>query len=215
MSPHPMARSTRGRFIVFEGPEGSGKSTHARLLYEALRAQGLSCTLTREPGGTKVAEMVRRIILSPAMRMSGLTELLLYEAARAQHVAEIIRPALDRGEVVICDRFTDASLVYQGCGRGIDRRTIRQLNAIATGGLCPDFTIILDADSAVGLARVIRRRRNADRMERESLEFHRAVRQGYRTLARRANTVMINTERTSVQRTHEWILRMVRQRTGL
>ena len=192
MSPQRTSRNPRGCFIVLEGPEGCGKTTHARLLCAALRARGVACTLTREPGGTQVAEMVRRIILSPKVRVCPLAELLLYEAARAQHVVEVIRPSLDRGDVVVSDRFTDASLVYQGYGRGIPQRTIRRLNDIATGGLKPDLTIFLDVDPAIGLGRVARRRRGADRMEREPLDFHRMIREGYRKLSRRENIAIIN-----------------------
>jgi dTMP kinase len=174
----------RGLFITFEGGDGSGKSTHAALLAGHLKARGIPTLHTREPGGTPLAEGVRRILLNPRHRPAPLTELFLYEAARAQHVAETIRPALKKGIWVVCERYTDATLAYQGWGRGLDLRVLRLLNRTATGGLVPDLTFLLAAPvgRAVALARG---RRGGDRLEREPLGFHRRVDKGYRTLARR------------------------------
>ena len=185
----------RGLFITFEGGEGSGKSTQARLLADDLRRRGIPVVHTREPGGTSIAESVRRVLLQPESRIAPLTELLLYEAARAQHLAEIVLPALRSGRVVICERYTDATVAYQGYGRGLDIRQIRILNDIATEKCRPDLTFLLDVPVSRGLtaARRLTKRlargagsaRGGDRMERESARFHERVRRGYLALARR------------------------------
>jgi dTMP kinase len=171
----------RGFFITLEGIEGSGKTTQALFLKELLRAKGMEVVVTREPGGPPIAEKIRDILLDPANKqMVPLTELFLYEASRAQHVAEIILPALDAGKAVICDRFFDASTAYQGSARGLDLAAVRQLNLLATGGLKPDLTLVLDLPVEVGLRRLGRR---PDRIESEALEFHERVRQGYLAVA--------------------------------
>jgi dTMP kinase len=185
----------KGLFITVEGTEGSGKSTQTRRLYEYLVRQRYPVTYTREPGGTSIAEAVRRVLLNPASRIEPMTELFLYEAARAQHIAEVIGPTLKRGGIVLCERFTDATEAYQGRGRGLPLATIRELNRAATGGLKPDLTLWLDAPVGQGVqrARALGKRlsaagglaRGGDRLERESLAFHRRVRAGYRALARR------------------------------
>lgn len=185
----------KGLFITIEGPEGSGKSTQARLLCDHLRRRGLPVLHSREPGGTGVAEAVRRVLLRPEGRVAPATELFLYEAARAQHVAEVVAPALARGRAVVCERYTDATEAYQGYGRGLPLADIRLLNRVATGGLVPDLTLLLDAPSAEGLRRArglekrlasrARRTVGGDRLEREPLAFHRRVRRGYLALARR------------------------------
>ncbi len=177
-------------FVTFEGPEGSGKSTHARLLDEHLRERGYPVTLTREPGGTPLGEKIRDLLLDPAHdAMDSRTELLLYLASRAQHVQEQILPALEEGELVISDRFADASLVYQGMARGMGVKRVREFNRWATQNTHPDLTFILDVPPKEGLTEAREGSRDrwpsnrGDRIERESLDFHRAVRQGYRTLA--------------------------------
>ncbi len=185
----------KGFFITLEGPEGSGKSTQTRLLCGWLRRQGLAVVHTREPGGTRIAEVVRRVLLHPKSRIHPVTELFLYEAARAQHMAEVVRPALSRGRVVVCERFTDATEAYQGWGRGLPLAVIRALNRVATGGLKPHLTLLLDAPARQGLgrARALKKRlaahahrsRGGDRLEREPLSFHQRVRRGYHALARR------------------------------
>lgn len=185
----------RGLFITLEGGEGSGKSTQARLLADAIRRQKIPVVHTREPGGTSIAESVRRVLLHPNGQVAPLTELLLYEAARAQHLAEIVSPALQAGRVVICERYTDATEAYQGYGRGLNLREIRVLNNIATNHLRPDLTFLLDVPVKKGLsvARKLAKRlsdrgtpsRGGDRIERESTLFHERVRRGYLALARR------------------------------
>ncbi|MEK8023816.1 MAG: dTMP kinase [Candidatus Hydrogenedentota bacterium] len=189
------SRRRRGIFISFEGPDGAGKTTHARLLAELLGKRGHKVVLTREPGGTPFGEQVREILLDPATgRISHLTELLLYESIRAHHVESLIVPALKSGKIVICDRFTDASLAYQGYGRGLPAETVRRLNEIASSGLKPDITILLDIDSRDGLdacvrdnARSSRRKKSStgrlDRIESAGAAFHRRVRRGYLRMA--------------------------------
>ncbi len=171
----------RGVFITFEGPEGSGKSTHSRLLAAWLRSTGRRVLHTREPGGTVIGGKLRRILLdSKPGSMDAAVELLLYEASRAVLVNEVIRPALKQGKVVILDRFQDSTWVYQGFAGGMDRKLVEQLGKIATGGLQPDRTILLDLPARQGLARV----RRPNRMEAKSVSFHEEVRRGYLHLAK-------------------------------
>lgn len=174
----------RGRFITFEGGEGVGKSTNLAFARDFLRERGLTVVLTREPGGTALAEQIRQLLLQPAEeRVSDLAELLLVFAARAQHLEEVIRPALARGDWVLCDRFTDATFAYQGYGRGLGRERIEQLQALVHPDLQPDLTILLDIDIAEGLARA-RERGDLDRIELEQASFFEAVRRGYLELAK-------------------------------
>ena len=177
--------SRRGLFITFEGVEGAGKSTQTRRLAESLEKEGVSVLVTREPGGTQISERIREVLLEREHhKMVSTTELLLYAAARSQHVAECIAPALAEGRTVISDRFGDATTAYQGHGRGLDLELIHRLNRVATGGLVPDLTIVLDVPVKVGLGRARRRRRSMDRLEIENLEFHQRVREGYLTIAK-------------------------------
>jgi dTMP kinase len=180
----------RGCFITFEGIDGSGKTTQMRLLSKWLRDQGRETVETVEPGGTEIGRQVRRILLDPASAgIHPRTELLLYFASRAQNVEQVIRPALDAGRIVLCDRFTDSTLVYQGCGRGLDTNVILELDRIACQGLTPDITLLIDIDIATSLARAKRRNERSGRAEaridEESDAFHERVRQGYRALAAR------------------------------
>ncbi len=180
----------KGVFITFEGIEGSGKSTQIALLAEYVAGQGKAVTLTREPGGTKIGDQIRKILLDPANRaLTPRAELLLYAAARAQHLEELVLPDLEAGKIVLCDRFSDATLAYQGYGRGLDVDMIHALDRAATAGLRPHLTILLDIDAAAGLARA--RGRNSSRglesearFENEEIAFHERVRQGYLVLAR-------------------------------
>lgn len=170
-------------FISFEGVDGSGKSTQLRLLLQYLDELGVPYVFTREPGGTPIAEQIRRILLDPANKgMSVITEALLFAASRAEHVARTIRPALEEGKVVICDRFVDSSLVYQALAGGLPPEFVLQINEMATGALRPHRTIVLDVDPEVALTR--RQGDGADRIERKALEYHRQVREGYLELAR-------------------------------
>lgn len=174
-------KAKKGLFVVLEGPDKSGKSTQARLLADALRGRGREVLHTREPGGTSVAEGVRKVLLDPHLTIDPLAELFLYEASRAQHTAEKIRPALDAGQVVISERFTMSTDAYQGVARGLGLKTTAALNRVATGGLTPDLTILLDIPPAEFEARD--RQRELDRLERENAEFRAKVRKGYLKVA--------------------------------
>lgn len=165
-------------FITLEGGEGVGKTTQQALLAERLQREGYACVSTREPGGTALGRALREILLH-GDPLTPLAELFLYAADRAEHVQKCILPALAAGQVVVCDRFTDSTLAYQGYGRGLDLEKIRQLNHLATGGLQPHLTLWLDLPPEVGLARS----GLADRLEQERLEFHRRVHQGFQALA--------------------------------
>jgi dTMP kinase len=178
---------SRGRFITLEGIEGAGKSTVAQLASEWLAARGITARVTREPGGTPLAERVRKIVLEKGPEsVSPRAETLLMFAARSIHVENLIRPALERGEWVICDRFTDATRAYQGYGRGMDLAWIEQLAAAVHGDLQPDCTLLLDLPVEVGLSRARGRSgMAADRFEAERSEFFERVRQGYLALAAR------------------------------
>ena len=173
-----------GFFITLEGPEGAGKTTNRDYLAQRLRDRALDVVLTREPGGTPLAERVRELLLAPADEpMASDTELLLVFAARAQHLAQVIRPALARGAVVLCDRFTDATYAYQGGGRGLSFLRIEELERFVQGDLRPDLTLIFDLPVEVGLSRAAARGR-LDRFEQEGLAFFEAVRSAYLDRAR-------------------------------
>jgi len=180
---------SRGFFITLEGIDGSGKTTQFRRLVQYLRRRGYKVRATREPGGTPLGEKVRAMLLASQDHLSPLTELALFYAARAQHIEDVIRPALERGEVVVSDRFNDCSFVYQGYARGLGPGVVRLLDRAICGALQPDLTLVLDLDERVALERAFRResRRGAkqSRFEAEGLEFQERVRQGYRALARR------------------------------
>lgn len=169
-----------GYFVVFEGGEGAGKSTQEALLADALRERGLTVTQTREPGGTPAGEAIRHVVLSP--EFTGLdvrAEALLFAAARGEHADKVIRPALERGDVVICDRYLDSSVAYQGFARGLGPKRIRDLSLWATQELVPDLTIVLDIDPVEGLARFEER----DRLEAEPMEYHQQVRAAFLAMA--------------------------------
>jgi dTMP kinase len=184
-------RQGRGLFITFEGTEGSGKSTQMRLLVQRLRAEGYAVVENQEPGGTAIGREIRRVLLNPRNdEMAPITELLLMFASRAQAASEIIWPALERGLIVVSDRFTDSTLAYQGEARGIGFETVLEAHHLALGSLFPDLTICIDLDLEAGLARA--RHRNLsqagdsaeDRLDLQSLSFHRLVRSGYAKIAR-------------------------------
>lgn len=168
-----------GFFIAFEGPEGAGKSTQLRHLVTRLEAEGLNPLVTKEPGGTPVGERIRSIVLlEPDLDISPLTEFLLYSASRAQHVENVIRPALEAERIVVCDRFSGASVAYQGYGRGLPLAFVGSLTEQVTGGLEPDLTLLFDIDPEVGLTRVASRGEK-DRLEQADLSFHGRVREGF------------------------------------
>lgn len=214
-------------FITFEGVEGCGKTTQIRLLAEALRKSGRRVVQTREPGGCAIADKIRAILLDAQnSAMKPLAELLLYAAARAQHVAEIIAPALGRGEIVLCDRFTDATIAYQGHGRGLDMGTILELNETATAGCRPDLTILIDCPVEIGLKRAMARiearsaakgeSQREERFELESKQFHQRVRDGYLALAREnpGRFIVIDGNR-GIEETAALVAEAVATRAGL
>jgi len=181
---------TSGRFITFEGMDGCGKTTQLRILANTLRECGRPVVETVEPGGTEIGQQIRRILLDPAnSAIHPRTELLLYFGSRAQNVEQVIRPALAAGRTVLCDRFTDSTLVYQGCGRGLDSSVVLDLDRIACQGLKPDVTVLIDIDLETSLARARRRNQRTDssesRIDEESHAFHERVRRGYLALAER------------------------------
>lgn len=168
-------------FVVFEGSEGSGKSTQAKLLAAGLREVGKRVVLTREPGGTQLGEQLRRVLLDlQAEPVTAVAEALLYSAARAEHVERVIRPALEAGESVVCDRFVDSTLAYQGGGRGLDPGQLRAVQRLATGGVAPDLRILLDLPVEIGLARRRSVEGSINRLDSESVAFHQRVRDSYR-----------------------------------
>jgi dTMP kinase len=179
----------RGFFITFEGLEGSGKSTQARILYDKLSSIGYPCVLTSEPGGTQLGEAIRAILIDNKYRdMTPLAELYLFAASRVQHVDRVIRPSLEEGKIVICDRFTDASIAYQSFGRGLSETLIRETSSVASWNVRPNLTLFLDIDPGKGLYRVSQRLQEleltADRIEKEGLSFFERVREGYHYIAR-------------------------------
>ena len=181
MTPRGGRRPSRGLLITFEGGEGSGKTTQARLLGERLEAAGFPVTLTREPGGTEVGRLAWEGIARGGL--DPYTELFLFLAARSDHTARVIAPALEAGRIVVCDRFADSTVAYQGYGRGLDPRLLQRLNRLATKGLRPDLIFLLDLPVEEGLARQGRAGNDRDAIGRETVAFHERVRRGYLTLA--------------------------------
>lgn len=179
-------KNKKGLFITVEGCEGCGKSTQSKLLKQYLQDKGFTVVLTREPGGNIVAEKIRDILLNPSFKITSLCELFLYEASRIQHLSDVIKPNLQKGNIVICDRFTDSTIAYQGFGRKIDIKTIEKLNNVATEGIKPDLTLYLDIAPKTGIerAKIKNDFTDGDRIERETLKFHNNVRKGFLTLAK-------------------------------
>lgn len=202
-------------FITFEGIDGSGKTTQLRLLHEYLRHRGIDTVVAREPGGTEVGEAIRQILLhSGTQDLKPLSELLLYYASRHQNLCQNILPALERGQWVLCDRYADASLAYQGYGRGLDLNFIEQLNQAVIGQRLPNLTLLIDLDPATALARA--RQRNQERavdegrFEKEALSFFERVREGYLTIARKSpGRFRIVSGELSVENAHQEIVRLV------
>ncbi len=178
-------------FITFEGIDGCGKSTQIALLTEWLQSQDIKCRLTREPGGCETAEQIRELVLSPKTNVGDIGELLLYLSARAEHVRQVINPSREKGEWVVCDRFTDSTFAYQGFGRGLDQKKMKLVNDVATDGLTPDVTFLLDIDVKIGKARVVANTAELDRLEQNSLDFFERVRQGFLTRAKEEPTRFI------------------------
>ena len=198
-------------FIVLDGADGCGKTTQAKLLAEALQRRGVEAILTHEPGGTPAGERIRDVLLSPATGdLNPLTEALLFCADRAQHVLEVVRPALEAGQIVISDRYSSSTTVYQGHAGGVGAETVETLNRIATHGLQPDLLIVLDLDPMVGLRR--KRGDLADRIERKSLDFHRRVREGFIAYAESLGprAVVLDADRDQVAIAHN-VLELVLQ----
>lgn len=208
-----------GKFITFEGIEGSGKTTQLRILADFLQLRGHEVMVTREPGGTPIGEKIRQVLLNAEFKeMRPLTELLLYAAARCQHVEEIIRPALERGKIVLCDRYADATIAYQGEARQIDKKFLKEIHQLATNNLKPDLTLLLDCPVEVGLKRIQEReseipgQTNLDRFEKEKQDFHERVRRGYLKIAKeepqRVKPIDVLAD---VQTIHEKIIEEVRR----
>jgi len=209
-------------FITFEGVEGSGKTTQIHRLKKYLTQKGIPCRITREPGGTPIGEKIRKVLLNPKFQeMVPLAELFLYEASRAQHVHEVILPLLKKGGVVISDRFMDASIAYQGYGRKVDLKWVERLNRLASYGIKPDITFLLDCPSDMGLKRALqrnqrRKNKKEDRFEKEQIEFHRRVRKGYLALAKKEpQRVKIIDTRQGEEKVFEKIRTIVDQWIGL
>jgi dTMP kinase len=197
-----------GLLVTFEGIEGSGKSTQIGLTRAYVEEQGYPCLVTKEPGGSPLGEEIRGFLLDRGdLRIDPLAELFLIEAGRTQHVVEVIRPALDNGQIILCDRYTDATIAYQGYARGLDIAVINQMNHWATGGLTPHCTIVLDCPVEVGMARA----KGEDRFEREDKKFHQQVREGYLRIARqdprRVKVVSGQGEQSAIQGEIQRIIR--------
>lgn len=206
----------KGRFITLEGGEGAGKSTQLRLLAEALAARGIDVLTTREPGGSPGAEDIRPLLVSGETgRWSPVTEALLHTAARRDHLERTVWPALDAGRWVLCDRFFDSTMAYQGYGLGLGRELIAGLQRIALGGFAPDLTLILDLPVEQGLSRAAARRGGEDRYERMALEFHERLRQGFLDIARQEpeRCTVVDAARPAEQ-VHAEILKAVTARLG-
>lgn len=190
----------KGLFVVFEGGEGTGKTTAIDSIYEWIREQGVECVKTREPGGIKIAEEIRQVILNKDnTAMDGRTEALLYAAARRQHLIEKVIPALERGAVVLCDRFVDSSLAYQGYARNLGIEEVMSINKFAIDEYMPDISILFDLDPKVGLERIsINKNREVNRLDLEKIDFHEKVREGYNTVynANKDRIVKINAEKS-------------------
>jgi len=203
-------------FITFEGVEGSGKTTQIQRLKRYLTRKGIPCKVTREPGGCPIGEKIRKILLNPDhQEMSPLTELLLYEASRAQHVIEVVKPFLKKGMIVLCDRFSDASIAYQGYGRKVDLKWVERLNRLSSQGIKPDVTFLLDCPSDIGLKRALQRNKTLkkekeERFEREKIQFHHRVRRGYFSIAKKEpHRVKVIDTREGEEKVFEKIRRIV------
>ena len=204
----------RGKFITLEGPDGSGKTTISKIIFEKLQSEGHKVLLTREPGGIEIAEQIRNIILDKKnTMMDARTEALLYAAARRQHLVEKVSPALEAGYIVICDRFVDSSLVYQGIGRGIGIDEVYQINLFAIGDTIPDLTIFFDISYEQGLARINKNNRDMDRLDLESNDFHKKVYDGYLTICNKYSDRIIKIDASkSIDEVASQALKIIRDK---
>ena len=214
-----------GKLIVFEGVEGGGKTTQIKLLQEWLlaksnshkplsKSQDIEVIITREPGGTKLGKAIRELLLNTDIsteKIQSKTELLLYAADRAQHIETLIKPCLARRAIVLCDRFTDSTIAYQGYGRGLDFELIQQLNQIATSGLKSDLTFWLDIDVEIGLTRA-KKRGKIDRMEQANIDFHRRVKQGYQELAKNNPLIVRIDANLTIEKIQQQIQEIIMQK---
>ncbi len=207
-----MNAEVNGLFITIEGADGSGKSTQIDLLNTYLASNNYDVLLTREPGGTVISEVIREIILDKAyMEMCDMTETLLYAAARAQHVQQLIKPALEQNKIVICDRYVDSSLVYQGIGRGLGVEAVSVINRYATGGLEPDLTILLNLQADEGLKRK-KEQRDLDRLELQRSNFYKKVGEGFLALSRKeSKRIKVVNATKSIEEVHQEILSYVQK----
>ncbi len=205
----------KGIFITFEGIDGCGKSTQSKLVYGRLKKNGYRAIFTREPGGTKLSECIRRILLNPRNEISPLAELFLYESGRAEHVKKTILPAIRSRSIVICDRFFDATTAYQGYGRGLDIKMIEKLNYFASQGIVPDLTILLDIPASEGLKRAKKLNKH-DRMEKERSSFYDKVRRGYLALAKKfPKRIRIVKTSGTIEETNSKILSIIKEKYGI
>ncbi len=200
------------KFIVFEGPDGSGKTTQARLIYQYIRDNlNENIVLTKEPGGTKISEIIRNVLLDPEnAEMDDLTEVLLYASSRAQHVAEFIKPNLKNGNNVLCDRFIDSTIAYQGYGRGIDIELIKQINHIAAQGLKPDISFYIMTTPEVAISR-IKKNRKLDRLEQAEISFHARLYQGYQRLLEEDEKKHYINGNQAIANVHEDVKKLVKK----
>jgi dTMP kinase len=203
----------KGLFITIEGMDGSGKTTQINLLKDFFEKQGKHVHVTREPGGTRISEAIREIILNiDYQEMDYMTEALLYAASRAQHVAQYILPAIEKGDIVICDRFVDSSIVYQGMARGLGQEMVATINRFATRGLEPDVTFFLDLEHRQGMERK-KNQQELDRLESEKEYFHQKVRDGYKQLAKDNQKRMIDVDAgQSIEEVHQSIIKALKQK---
>ncbi len=208
----------KGIFITFEGPEGCGKSTQIQLLARHMDRHGFDgrVLMTREPGGSSFSENIRALLLNPANHIQPMAELFLYEASRAQLMAELIIPSLNSGKVVLCDRFTDSTLAYQSYGRGIHIKTVERLNEAATMGIMPALTVLLDIPAEIGLARARKLQKEGfagDRIEQENIIFHKKVRAGFRALAKKQpKRIAVIDALQDIDSVHDQIVKIVEKR---
>ncbi|SHK08906.1 dTMP kinase [Anaerobranca californiensis DSM 14826] len=179
----------KGKFIVIEGPDGVGKTTQSKLLCQFLQSKGIKYIYTREPGGTPIGDYIRELLLNPENKIVPIAECLLYASARAQLIEEVIKPALSKGYWVISDRYLHSSIVYQGIGLNLGHNLVEEINIIATGGLMPDYTFLIDLDTDIALSRI---GRTKDRIESRGLDYFQKVREGYHKLLNEYNMILID-----------------------